>query len=197
MDLSLTTELDAVNSMLETIGESPVNTLEVSGLGDVSIAINTLRRTSREVQSRGWEFNTEVMMLSPDEDGYINIPAEALKADPVSRDYTYVQRGTKLYDKVNNTFVFTVAITLEVIWLLDFATLPEPARHYIAVKASRRFQNKVLGSQEVYAFTKEDERDALAELKRYEVNIGDYNMGTGSYTMASALMRSANFIRNV
>jgi hypothetical protein len=66
MALTLTTELDAVNLMLSTIGEAPINDLSASGLGDVAAAKTRLALTSRSIQTAGWHFNTEIdYELSP------------------------------------------------------------------------------------------------------------------------------------
>ena len=53
--LAQTTELDAVNIMLNTIGESPVNSLD-DGLpvADAAIARSVLREVTIDVQSPGW-----------------------------------------------------------------------------------------------------------------------------------------------
>ncbi|MCC8538635.1 phage tail protein, partial [Xanthomonas codiaei] len=59
MDLTPTTELEAVNEMLAVIGEQPVSALEAVGNTDVAIAIRTLRGVSREVQTTAWWFNTD------------------------------------------------------------------------------------------------------------------------------------------
>ena len=53
-----TTELEAVNTMLSTIGEAPVNSLTGSLPTDASMAKNILNEVNREVQSGGWKFNT-------------------------------------------------------------------------------------------------------------------------------------------
>ena len=53
-----TTELEAVNIMLSTIGEAPVNNLD-SGLVDAETAETILKNVSRDVQSHGWNFNSE------------------------------------------------------------------------------------------------------------------------------------------
>jgi hypothetical protein len=58
-DLVATTELEAVNAMLASIGEAPLDTLDGATQSDVQTAINILRDTTREVQSEGWRFNTE------------------------------------------------------------------------------------------------------------------------------------------
>ena len=52
------TELDAINSILMSVGESPVNTLDVQS-PEVAIAQKTLQQVCREVLAEGWVFNTE------------------------------------------------------------------------------------------------------------------------------------------
>lgn len=56
-----TTELEAVNSMLTAVGQTPLplgTDLSTATDADVVIAINTLAKACREVQSAGWRFNT-------------------------------------------------------------------------------------------------------------------------------------------
>ena len=53
-----TTELEAINTILSTIGESPLNTLSGSLPVDGTMAKNVLNEINREVQSMGWHFNT-------------------------------------------------------------------------------------------------------------------------------------------
>ena len=54
MTTSTTTKLEAVNVMMTSIGETPVNTITSATTTDVSIAISILDNVSREVQSVGW-----------------------------------------------------------------------------------------------------------------------------------------------
>ena len=53
MTLATTTKLEAVNSMLTAIGETPVNTITNATTTDVSIALQVLDNVSREVQQQG------------------------------------------------------------------------------------------------------------------------------------------------
>jgi hypothetical protein len=77
------TELEAVNAMLLSIGQAPVNTLNVSGLTDVSVARDKLSEVTRRVLSRGYSFNTDDNYpLSPDAESVILIPKGALKVKP-------------------------------------------------------------------------------------------------------------------
>lgn len=60
-----TTELEAINSMLAAIGESP--TADINGAqADLQVALNLLRNATREVQSVPWKFNYETgVQLAP------------------------------------------------------------------------------------------------------------------------------------
>lgn len=181
-----TTELEAVNAMLHSIGESPVVTIDddVDPLPvDVDIAVRVLRSVNREVQTRGWAFNVEEgYPLTRDGDNYIPVPSNALHVDPdgayAARDG--VLRGSRLYDKENHTYVWDTDITATIKFLLPFKELPEAARNYIAVRAGRKFQAGVVGSQILAAFTQEDEIAALSLLKHEECDAGDFNVNTGN-----------------
>lgn len=54
-----TTRLDAINTMLETVGAEPVNTLAHTSNQDVMVARRTLDAVVREIQAEEFYFNTE------------------------------------------------------------------------------------------------------------------------------------------
>lgn len=176
---SLTTVLEAVNTMLSCAGESPVNTLATTGMVDVAVAVATLNETSRSVQSVGWHFNTEDdYPLVRDAEGFIYLPANMLTVD-VNQNYTTclpIQRGLKMYDKQNHTYVFTVDLTASVQLLLGWDELPQTARYYILIKAARSFQARVLGADSLHRFSEADEMSALVALQEAEGKSGNYNM---------------------
>ncbi len=196
-----TTILSAVNSMLSTIGEAPVNTLS-SGLVDAETAETVLNEVSRDVQSLGWNFNSEPnYKVAADSDGFVQLPTEIMRADPVSRYRSstneYVQRGNRMYDKVNHTFNIGKALTLDVVVCLPFDHLPEVARRFITVKASRLFQERVVGSDTLSTMNRADEEQAFLALKEMEGDNGDYNI-FDDYGTASVLDRNigTKVIRN-
>lgn len=171
--LTLTTELEAVNIILGTIGEAPVNTLEGTVPNDVSIALSTLNEISRDVQKRGYWFNTErdypLPRSSPSNE--IPVPTNAVSVE-ISRweydDCDPIVRGTKLYDRKNHTYTFTKDVKAErIVFLLPFTELSEATRRYVTIKAARVFQTRVLGSDTLHAYTQQEEfsawRDFLAE----------------------------------
>jgi hypothetical protein len=60
--IATTTEVDAVNALLSTIGEAPYadqSQLDAATSVDVTTAVRTLKDTIREVCSQPWRFNTE------------------------------------------------------------------------------------------------------------------------------------------
>ena len=184
--LSPTTELEAINTMLSTIGESPVNMVEDTGNVDVVIARQILQSVSREVQARGWHFNTEKnYTITPDSKGYLVLPNTVLKADTVYPDGSkdVVVRGNKLYDRENHTYVFTDAVKVEMTVLLTFDELPEVARNYVTIRASRIFQERVVGSDTLQAFNSQYEARAMVSLMEYEADTADLNILSGNYSV--------------
>lgn len=184
MSTSPTTVLEAVNTMLTSIGEAPVNSL-TSGLEDAELAESILLNVNREVQSRGWIFNTDLeYLLYPVADGTIYLPNNVIRIDTTDRVRSskkeIIERGRKMYDRKNNTFNLTEYATgglkVDVVILVSFVDLPEPARRYIAIRSARIFQDRVLSSRELHGFQEVDEQQALTELKDYEGEQTDYNI---------------------
>jgi len=165
--------------MLGVIGEAPVNSVNTSGLADANAAYNILCFCSREVQLVGWHWNTELNFpLTPDQDGYLQLPANTLKVDTdgAYENLDLIQRGTRLYDRVNHTYTFDSPVTVEIVLCLAFDDLPEAARSYIVIRAARQFQERTVGSEVLDGFTMRDEMQAMARLKDAEADNGDYNI---------------------
>ena len=178
-----TTKLEAVNSMLSTIGEAPVNSL-TSGLVDAETAETILNEVSRSVQASGWNFNSEPdYTVAANISGKVRLPTEVIRADLAdsetkfrSNKNEYVQRGNKMYDKIKHTYNIGAPLTLDVVVLLNYELCPEVARRYISVKASRIFQERVVGSDTLSAMNRNDEQEALFALREMEGDNGDYNI---------------------
>ena len=184
LTLAPQTELDAVNQMLMSIGQAPVNTLAVAGIKDVSFCRLFLHNASREVQAKGWYFNTDDnYTLAADVDGKINVPANALSLDPSTEYQTLVERyengSRRLYDRQKQSFVIGQPVKVDITWFFAFTELPEPARAYIAHRAARVFQAGAIGSQILYKYTQEREYELLAELEREQLRTSDVNFISG------------------
>ena len=151
-----------------------------------------LDHVSREVQSRGWFFNTDInYSLVPTNNNEIVLPANALRVELAesSRLHNYVERNRKLYDRVNNTYTITNTVKVNIVFLLDFEELPEVARHYIMIRSSRIFQDRMLVSSELHKFHEVDELQAYMNLKETEGDIGRHNILTGNYDVYRVLDR--------
>jgi len=170
--LAPTTKLEAINAMLAAIGQAPVNNLTGSGSLDTSVAIQTLDRVNREVQSRGYHWNTDKSYtLTPDATtGKIAAVGTMLQVDTVGTyiNTDIIKRGEFFWDRINHTFVFTKPLKADIVWLLDFEDIPEVARVYIYTRAGRLFADGRIGSQIIDSFTRADESTAKAMLKKAE-----------------------------
>ena len=110
MTVAATTELEAINIMLAAIGESPVNSLIGTLPVDVKLAQSTLTEFNKEIQSEGWSFNTEIdVTLTRDDSKQIALSQDILRIDANIHQHPTIdpiQRGLKLYDRLNNKFEF-------------------------------------------------------------------------------------------
>lgn len=172
------TELEAVNVMLAAIGEAPVNSLSGSTTEDVIQARQTLKRVQRLVLVEGWNFNTEEEYpLTPDVDGFITKSSDMVQVTyKDTGSYRIIEKGARLYDKLNHTFVFTETIYADIVFYVPFEDLPEPARHYIFICAAREFQEETLGAESLSKFQAKYEAKAWSVLCKYDDNTGRRNM---------------------
>ena len=182
----VSTELDAVNSILMSVGETPVNTLTVQS-PEVAIAQKTLRQVCREIQAEGWSYNTENQYpIDLDTNNQCIIPNNVLQLDlnifEHGKDYDVVRRSDngimKAYDKKNHTFTFENCSKLyfDIIWMLDFEDLPQAFKDYITTRASRIASNRMVNSQPSAKLLEADEAAARALAVEYEMKQSDHNI---------------------
>tara|TARA_R100001443_G_scaffold106838_1_gene116413 strand:+ start:118 stop:726 length:609 start_codon:yes stop_codon:yes gene_type:complete len=202
MAIAATTELEAINIMLAAIGEAPVNTLTGSLPVDVKIAQSTLVEINKSVQAEGWSFNTEIdVTFTPNASKQIALPIDVLRIDANIHqhpDIDPIQRGLKLYDRLNNTFEFDDDLICTVVYFRDFEEIPEQARSYINIRAARIFVDRLVSDQGLRTYTKEDEIRARVTLTETDLSNGDHNMLRGdpslttvfgTYSPANGLIR--------
>jgi len=164
------TELEAVNTLLASIGETPVNTVPASGVSDASTARDMLHRVNRQVQGMSLKFNTDYkVQYSPDVDGYINIPTNALRVVSYFRGFDFAVRDRKLYNRKDQTNIFTSFVLLDITTFFPWDDMPEHVRHYVTMKAGRKFQDESVGSEVLHKFSIQDEGEARAEMMRWEL----------------------------
>jgi hypothetical protein len=177
--------------MLGSVWETPVSSLNVTGIASVSTAVRILDDTIRSVQSRGWAFNTEhEYPLAADVDGFIPLPSNTLNVDPdgTSGSIDGVQRGSRLYDRGEHTFVFTVSpVYVKIILGIDYDDTPETFKQYVSMLAARRFKAEHLSQPEGDATSAEIE--ALRNLQEAEGDTGDHNVLKDNWSVARILRR--------
>lgn len=163
------TKLEAINRML-----GAAQLLPIASLNDMPIegeqAESTLDMTSIVVQSEGLKCNTEHdVELSPDDDGFIHLPANTISVRPTEAYKQIVQRGSKLYDLDNRTNEFDSSVTVSLITELEWDDLPPSVQHYIIAKASRDFYSRIMGSDQGLTITERDEQRAYMVMRKDQV----------------------------
>ena len=171
------TELSAVNSILGSIGQSPVTTLNYEN-PEVSYIYNILTEVNKDVQNEGCHFNTEYhIAVDPDASGYITVPNNAIRYDIhdglKDRSKDVVQRSGRLYDLVNHTDVFTQTLYLDLVTLYTFEDLPNPFQRYITYRAAVRAATQLVSNPQLAQLLKEDEFKSRAACLEYECDKGD------------------------
>ena len=199
---AVSTELDAVNQMLSSVGQAPVTTLDLQN-PEVAIVLTTLREVNKQVQSEGWVFNTErKYVLTPDSvTKEIPFPTNVLSIDTNFNEhqsaYDPVRRNGKLYDRFNHTYEWTTDIYADIVWYVAFEDVPPIVQNYIVARAARLSATKMIGDKEITALLAEQEIQTKSAALEYECNQGDYSVfgwqdGTNyynSYQPYTALMR--------
>lgn len=195
--LEHTTLLEAVNTVLSTVGNSPVSSVDGTGIEDADLAHRLITETARRVCLRRYDWNTDSdYPLSPDADGYINVPLGALQVDPQDPTVKCVVRRNPdnnklgLWNKTDHTFAFDDEVECEITWGFPFEDLPEIARDYVVLDAGRTFQKRFVGSQVLDRYSAEDVARAWAALRGSELRSRDYNLFRDNPSMARANNRS-------
>ena len=194
-----TTHLEAINTMLSTIGEAPVNSLTGSLPTDASMAKNILDEVNREVQSGGWKFNTSYKAtLSRDTNNKIPVANDVMhiELNPLLESKSSndpVIRGSFLYNLAKETFIFDKDFeNVQIVHLLEFEQIPEQARRYITIRASRIFHDRTLGANALHRFSRQDELVALSILKQSEASVADHSI-FNSYDQYNTVTRNRSY----
>jgi hypothetical protein len=175
------TKLDAVNSILASIGEAPVNSLS-SGLPDAELAESFLDRENRRVQLMGWHCNTlNDYELTKNVSNQFPVPDDTLKCDTVNprgprkgatpKPHSYINATMRraaddskwlMWDGDNNseTWATETTLTVDLVQLIQFSNLTPALQIYVHASAAHKFQKSTMGSQVLRAFTEEDVKEA-------------------------------------
>ena len=194
------TELSAVNSILGSIGQSPVSSLNYEN-PEVGFIYNILTEVNKDVQNEGWHFNTEYhIKTEPDANKNITVPSNSLRYDIndglKDRTKDVVMRDGKLYDLVDHTNEFTGTLYLDLVTLYAFEDLPNVFQRYITYRAAVRAATQLVSNPQLTTLLQNDENRARAACIEYECDKGDHtflgmphNSVYQSYTPWRALSR--------
>ena len=176
-----TTKLEAVNTMLSLTGAGTVNSLDAALDEEVVRAIATLDRCNKELQIRGWHWNTELdQTLTEDANGRHPWQEDWISVDikvgnHVSLDIR--RQGQFIFDrKLGTNLLKTASLKVDLVRFLPWGDMPEAARNFIMTKAARMHVVEVLSDETRAGYTTQDVRQAWHVLVEAEANAGDYSI---------------------
>ena len=189
---AITTELQAVNTMLMVVGEITVSAIDVSDSYEVNVAQDILAEVVRELSQESNFYNTEDdVTLSANGSSEYVLTSDIVQFIPNSASIKAVPRNGKLWNLETGSYTFTQAtIDGRKVYLLNFADLPEAAKRYVTIRAARIFADRFVGSQSIRAFSLQDELEAKALFMSNEAAMDRINMVTDSYSVVKTVMRT-------
>lgn len=177
------TEIDAINRMLRYVGELPVPpTTVIDDLPDgheAKEARNILVEMNRELQERGWWFNTEEWEY-PQVDGYITIPVTVISVRSTNKRDKYLVKGNNLYDVENQTKIFTTNITLTTVFEEEFSELPDIFATYVVYVASKHLHTFLNGDSTVQQELDRTIYQQYVKVTKEDMSHKSYNLIKGS-----------------
>ncbi len=176
------TELSAVNSILGSIGQSPITSLTTGNAQanpEIAFIQNLLTETNKNVQGEGWHFNKEDhVKISPDTNGNFLIPTNYLRFDVheglYDRNRDVVRKNGKLYDNVLHTDVFTQDMYFDITYLLAFEDVPPTIQRYIIARASVRAATQLVSNADLVRLLQLEEAQTKAAALEYDCEQGDH-----------------------
>lgn len=132
-------KLDVINSMLASMGQAAVNSLDETN-PFLDTGLKRLDLCLKRILARGFWFNVESRTLVPDAYGYIQTPSDLLELRNPQGAVNHVRRGTKIYDRKRQSYLFEGPITVTMVYALDFDDLPILAADFIGAVAVLEFQ---------------------------------------------------------
>ncbi|MBS5519650.1 MAG: hypothetical protein KHX13_04875 [Acidaminococcus intestini] len=174
--LGTLSELDAINIILSSVGNDLVNSLDDEVDVDIANAKNILELTSRNIQRKGWDFNTYRYTMYPDVYTKKILWDNRIIKFSSEDGNTYAKRGNYLYNMSNQTDEYDREVVLTAIMALDFEDLPDCFKSYIAARAAIDFQSRYFGDQQVSQDLQYNMQEAYQDIVQYDMDMGNYNM---------------------
>lgn len=152
LELGIVTKIDAINSVLDSIGSVGINSdEEIDWNVDAADASRMIDNVSQQVQTndgKGYWFNRESFhKFKPDDvNGYVNVPSNTLsclvKRDNRGKPLPITLRGTRMFDAqsfgydMRNLASSDGYVYCTLVVALPFEDLPATAKHHISVLSS-------------------------------------------------------------
>lgn len=134
------TKLQIINGMLSAVGDDPISDPD-SMYPSAIKARDTLERIDIEMQTSGWWFNKDYQVtLAASVSGEVTLPQNVLAVDlPNDLSTKYVQRGTRMYDKLAHSYTIGQSLVVNMISRLVLTELPSIALVYLNAKCIEQF----------------------------------------------------------
>lgn len=168
------TLLDAVNRILISTGELPVEALEENPITEVALAISHINMACREVQLAGWYFNSEYVKLIPDDEGRIKLPFDTLSVKDLPLGFVYHTAG--IYDTLKGSYIVSLPVWATVISLLPLEKLPETFALWVTLRAAKKYQDNAITSAELKSNLEREELEAMLAAKKEDRSIRRQNI---------------------
>ena len=191
------TELRAVNSILGSIGQSPVTALNFKN-PEIEFIYNILTEVSKDVQNEGWQFNFEEnvdytqnqvsghadehKIVVADTQIRMNIHSngdDTKLIDTVIRyDTSHSGSQRRVYSLEDNTFAaFTAAATYkaDIVTLYHFEKIPNVFQRYITYRSAVRAATQLIANPQLVQLLQLQEITARANCLEYEGRQGDHS----------------------
>jgi hypothetical protein len=193
-DVQGATFLDAVNSIMRSVGESALENLEDLP-ADGKAAVEILKQGLRELALRPWEFNYDrnvkflpegfladtlgverSVFIVPDNVASAVATVREGQTGPNTPDVSMRRARTFLTSGIRprvfanrvggeDGFEGRSVLYMDVTRFIPFEDLPEVAKNYITIRSARRYASEVMGSGELTSFKQSDEQHAWIELE--------------------------------
>lgn len=182
MDTSPTTLLEAINLVIAAYNGGAVASLDPADMTtDGDRALMHLRNESRKLQMKGASYNEEIgVTIDPTNTGEVYLPSNLLQFRQAYTVDTYqkplVQRGSRLYDRLNHTFNLGVPCKVDLLVMLDWDDLPQHARDLIVCNATVAMIGPKTASSEFGRMALQQRAEAQAAYESAESSIDQSTM---------------------
>ena len=180
------TELRAVNSILGSIGQSPVTTLNFQN-PEIEFIYNILTEVSKDVQNEGWQFNLEEKVdrnsssdkiTVNDEEVRVNVHSSATSEKLIDTVIRHDENDARrVYSLEENKFDAFTATTynLDIVTLYAFEKVPNVFARYITYRSAVRAATQLLANPALVQLLQLQEITARANCLEYEGKQGDHS----------------------